>query len=109
MTQSKDIDRFIDFTERMTEQSLKRDIEINGKIEKLTEAITKLAEVQAVRAERDKNQDQFNKRIGKRVDEMEPTVNRLKLNYQTTDKVKVPLIVGFILAILSALGFSFTD
>ena len=77
-------------------------------IASLTDSVDKLVIMDAGRMERDKQQDKINTRISDHVDTTLPTINRMKLGFATWDRVKIPLIVGFILAVLAALNFNFT-
>ena len=73
----------------------------------LTDSVNKLVILDAGRMEKDKHQDEKNKKFSDHVEKTSPVINRITLGFATWDKVKIPLIVGFIILVMTALNFNF--
>ncbi len=91
-------------SQKDTNESIK---ETNKAVNHLSSSVDKLITDNKVREEKDKHQDEKNTSFLKHMEKTNPTVNRLKLVFGTWDKVKIPLIVGFIILVMTALNFNF--
>lgn len=91
-------------SQKETNESIK---ETNKAVNHLSSSVDKLITDNKVREEKDKYQEEKNKAFAAHISSNMPTINRLKLALSTWDKVKVPLIVGFIVLILTALKINF--
>ena len=73
----------------------------------LAESVQALVVIDAGRLEKDKYQDSTNRKFNKHIDATVPIISRMTVALATWDKVKIPLIVGFIGLILVALKLNF--
>ena len=91
-------------SQKETNESIK---ETNKAVNHLSGSVDKLITDNKVREEKDKHQDEKNTSFATHIENTNPTVNRVKLALVTWDKVKIPLIVGFIILVMTALNFNF--
>ncbi len=78
----------------------------NVTVKELAVSVSELVQVEKVREERDKHQEEKNKKYDDHIRKYEASLLRLVSWHITIDKVKVPLIVAFVLALLTLLGFN---
>jgi hypothetical protein len=71
----------------------------------LSSSIDKLIIDNKVREEKDKRQDETNKKVEEFMSNSLPIINRSSRTQGTFDKAIIPLIVMFIVAVGTALGF----
>ena len=81
--------------------------ETNEAVNHLSDSVDKLITDNKVREEKDKYQDEKNAVFADYMKVASPTVSRVSLAFVTWDKVKIPLIVGFIILVMTALNFNF--
>ena len=93
-------------SQKETNESIK---ETNKAVNHLSGSVDKLITDNKVREEKDKYQDEKNKSFAAYIEKASPIVNRVSLFLTTWDKVKIPLIVGFIIVVMTALNFNFTN
>lgn len=75
-------------------------------VSKLTSSVDHLVSIDAARIEKEKHQEEKNKEAKTFMDKYKPTLDRVKTWHETIDKVKVPLIFAFIVALGTVLGFN---
>lgn len=79
------------------------------KVDKLCDSVNNLVEIEARREERDKSQQKFNGDVENHMQKVDndyrPVIERAKANQEMLDKVKIPIVSAFVLALLAALGF----
>lgn len=91
-------------SQKETNESIK---ETNKAVNHLSSSVDKLITDNKVREEKDKYQDEKNNLFAEHINTNMPTINRVKLVLTTWDKVKIPLIVGFIVLVMTALKINF--
>jgi len=91
-------------SQKETNESIK---ETNKAVNHLSSSVDKLITDNKVREEKDKQQDERNTRFAKHIESTLPIISRAALTLATWDKVKIPLIVGFVILIGTALKFNF--
>ena len=91
-------------SQKETNESIK---ETNKAVHHLSSSVDKLITDNKVREEKDKYQEEKNLSFKTHIESVSATVNRVKLALVTWDKVKIPLIVGFIILVMTALNFNF--
>jgi len=77
----------------------------NASMQHLSSSIDKLIIDNKVREEKDKRQDETNKKVEDFMNSALPIINRSSRTQGTFDKAIIPLIVMFIVAVGTALGF----
>ena len=91
-------------SQKETNESIR---ETNKAVNHLSSSVDRLITDNKVREEKDKHQDEKNINFSTHIEKTLPTINRIKLAVNTWDKVKIPLIVGFIILVMTALKFNF--
>lgn len=91
-------------SQKETNESIK---ETNKAVNHLSVSVDKLITDNKVREEKDKYQDEKNLKFSAYIEKNTPIINRVALSLSTWDKVKIPLIVGFIILVMTALKFNF--
>lgn len=91
-------------SQKQTNESIK---ETNKTVSHLASSVDKLITDNKVREEKDKYQEEKNTVYSDYMKVASPIVNRVALFFVTWDKVKIPLIVGFIILVMTALNFNF--
>ena len=91
-------------SQKETNESIK---ETNKTVTHLAGSVDRLVTDNKVRDQKDIYQDEKNINFATHIEKTLPTINRLKLAVATWDKVKIPLIVGFIILVMTALKFNF--
>ena len=93
-------------SQKDTNESIK---ETNKAVNHLSGSVDKLITDNKVREEKDKYQEEKNANFSEYIKTASPIVNRVALFFSTWDKVKIPLIVGFIILVMTALKFNFAN
>lgn len=91
-------------SQKETNESIK---ETNKAVNHLSSSVDKLITDNKVREEKDKHQEEKNTKFATHIEKTSLTINRVSLFFATWDKVKIPLIVGFIILVMTALKFNF--
>ena len=91
-------------SQKETNESIK---ETNKTVTHLASSVDRLVTDNKVREEKDKYQDEKNISFSSHIAKVLPIISRVKLLFATWDKVKIPLIVGFIILVMTALKFNF--
>lgn len=78
----------------------------NETVKELAASVAELVQVEKVREERDKHQEEKNAKYDAHIEKYQSTLSRVARSHTTIDKAMVPLVVAFVLAILTLLGFN---
>tara|TARA_R110000851_G_scaffold97251_1_gene210840 strand:- start:447 stop:773 length:327 start_codon:yes stop_codon:yes gene_type:complete len=92
-------------SQKETNESIK---ETNKAVNHLSSSVDKLITDNKVREEKDKHQDEKNTAFADYIKSSSSVLGRASVFLATWDKVKIPLIVVFIIAVMTALNFNFS-
>lgn len=89
-------------------KSLIRSVEsTNETVKELASNVYELVQIEKVREERDKHQEEKNKIYDEHIKVAEPILQKAKDSQEFISKLKVPVAAAFVIALLALLGFNF--